>query len=262
MPAKPDEISLTELDLQSLARSDYGWVGDLTPLPARTRQSIQELLINNLAHKQVEVMISSLSRAFGQSVELTENHLRTETEATKVKPQKIGTKQRDLIRALLKRRKRSPENERGELLDEFARNIRNNPILEGLIIPTLEYRLGKYNEDLLASPDAKLRKLLYPVLVVLEYQMDKGITSGPFYPGHEFLAACYVECFYSTIGRLPSITWNADVGEHSGFSLEILRLMAIALNETQNPDVRRTMPVDMVTPFRKAIEKKKREINS
>lgn len=262
MPKKLDYPELTELDLQSLRRSEFGWVGAQTHFSAHSRQSILELLSNNLAYEHVEPMISSLSRAFSQSVEITEKHLRTDSETTNKASQKIGTELRDLIHALFKRLKRTRGKKQEEVLDEFAKSIRNYPVLEGLVIPTLEYRFGKYNEDLLASPGSKLRELLHSVLVDLEYQIDKGITSGPIHPGHEFLAACYVECFYSTIGRLPTITWNADIGEHSGFSLEILRLMAIALNETQKPDDRRKMPVDMVTPFRKAIEKKKCEINS
>jgi len=261
MSSNSHDQGLSELDLRSAVRSDFGWIGDRAHFPDETRKAILELLAGNFEQDQLEPFMGSLDRAFGGAIEIMEHHLKRQKASGDVPPQKLGTEAREFLKKWLKHLRRARNARSDLLLEEIIPAIRVNEPLAELITVELEYQRKFRVLDPLKTPDREVVERLPRILTDLEHQIASGIARGSIDPGHEFLATCYVESFHVATGRLPSITWNADIGEHSGYSLAILRLMAIALNETQDTIERRAMPVDMVTPFRKAIEKKKSEIN-
>ncbi len=256
----PDDDRLPDLTESLLMRSapaDLGWEGDLSGLPNEAIARIREKLNTRLAPRQVDRVLLDLGRAFGTAVEMAKaecalRHTVNRQRAAAKKPSaKLGVQ---LRKKLAKLRARFEGDPTPDHRDMCAR-ILDDPVLERLVTPFIEERMGGIVPDPLRYSTSVAIRHLPHVLDLLCDAVDRGVATGKAEPALNFLAERVVRAVFHETGKTLGRTWDDHTREEKGMGVEICRLLAAALNDALPEGFRRQRPADMAKPFRKAIEK-------
>ena len=254
--------AVSEQDLMPLTDPGHGWSAERARLSAAAVAEIEGLLGNHLAPVQIERLLPYVKHIFANAVALALAECQlidAAEEKADVRgqpnrpPRKLGVKLRDDLRRLEARL------DEGAMGADLCREIVRDPVLERLITPYLEERMGWTVPNPLTRAPDKAAGYLPPVLTALEQAITQGITPGRTEAALTVLCRGFCGFYRDVAGQLPSRTYDPINRRDTGHGLEACRILGRELNAALPPAHRRRNAPDMTKPYRRALEELRAE---
>ena len=255
-------VPLSEQDLMPATIPGHGWGGERARLPLMAVAEVAALLAGHLAPMQIERLLPYLNHIFANAVvmALAQGHLidaaerRAEVPGQPNRPRrKLGVKLRDEVRRL---RGRLDE---GAAAADLCREIAGDPVLERVITPYLEERMGWIVPNPLTRARDRAAGHIPALLTELEEAIHQGVTTGRTEAA--LTALCWGFCgFYrDVVGQLPGRTYDPYTVTDTGHGLEVCRILGRELHAALPPAHRRSKAPDMSKPYRRVLQELRSE---